>query len=281
MVVMSPTEHDGHDPDAAPTTGATAVEGTGAHRHGRRYWVPAAAVAAAVVVIGGSVLVLGTRAAPTSVTAAAANTAPTSSQANPVTAAPGTVAGALSGKVMLQRFVDLVPRPGTLTHFVDLTHGGAPGPAQVVFNDGHGAAEIIVGMQTATTGRPALCPSGDVAGTTDHPAPASNAPALPPRGLPCTTLPGGTQLRVIQGPEYPNGHTPNATRWSVDVLRPDTIEVSIHEWNAPTEKGSAPSRAVPPLTIAELTTIATDPGWTSTVSPDVAARAAALHVPNN
>jgi len=152
---MSPTEHDGHDPDAAPTTGATAVEGTGAHRHGRRYWGPAAAVAAAVVVIGGSVLVLGTRAAPTPVTAAAGNTAPTSSQANPITAAPTTVAGALSGKVMLQRFVDLVPRPGTLTHFVDLSHGGAPGPAQVVFNDGHGAAEIIVGMQTATTGRPA------------------------------------------------------------------------------------------------------------------------------
>ena len=156
---MSPTEHDGHAPDAAPTTGATAVEGTGAHRHGRRYWVPAAAVAAAVVVIGSSVLVLDTRTAPTPVTAAAANTAPTSSQANPVTAAPTTVAGALSGKVMLQRFVDLVPRPGTLTHFVDLSHGGAPGPAQVVFNDGHGAAEIIVGMQTATTGRLALCPA--------------------------------------------------------------------------------------------------------------------------
>lgn len=157
---------------------------------------------------------------------------------------------------MLQRFVDLLPRPGTLTHFVDLSHEN-PGPVQVVYDDGHGAAAIIAGMY-----------------------PSTNLPCASQAGDTCSTRPDGTKVRIHQGPEYPSGHAPNATSWSVDILRPDEVTVSIHEWNAPTEKGSAPSRAVPPFTIAELTAIATNPSWTPDVSLDLAVRAATLYVPD-
>jgi len=221
----------------------------------RRHWMPVAAGIAVLVLIGGGATLLHSQNSPTSETAAA--TAPSTSTQVPHTSAPAPVPDSLAGKITLQRFIDLLPRPGKLTQFVDLSRGNS-GPVQVVYDDGHGAAEIIAGMH-----------------------PSANLPCGSRPGDTCSTRPDGTQVRVHQGPEYPNGHTPNATTWSVEILRPDKVSVSIEEWNAPTEKGSAPSRAEPPFTIAELTAIVTAQSWTTAVSPDLAARAATLYVPDS
>jgi len=263
-MIMHRTEDDLHANYADPPVDPGAVNRLThqiaelrAPRRGRR-WMPVTAGIAVLVLIGGGATLLHSQNSPASETAAAS--APSTSTQVPHTSAPAPVPDSLAGKIMLQRFIDLLPRPGKLTQFVDLSHGGSPGPVQVVYDDGHGAVEIIVGMYPSATG---CSPCANRAGDT------------------CSTRPDGTQVRIHQGPEYPNGHTPNATTWSVDILRPDKIAILIHEWNAPTEKGSPPSRAVPPFTIDELTTIATDPSWTPTVPPQLAARAATLYVPES
>lgn len=263
--MMPRSDTDLYDHYAQPPVDPAAVDrlndliadlGVGSPR--RRPWVPVAAAIAVVILIGGGAAALQSHTSPTPETAA--TTPPNTTSA---TAVPGDGPGPTFGKITLQRLVDLLPRRGRLTNFVDLSRGNVRS-AQVVYDDGHGAAEILIGTFTP-------------AATT---TPAADLPCGERGGFTCSTLPDGTAIRVHQGPEYPNGHTPNATSWSVDILRPGKVVVTIAEWNAPTEKGSAPTRAQPPFTIAELTTIATSPTWTTTDSPNLIARAATLDVPN-
>lgn len=270
---MARTEDDLHAHYANPPVDPTAVDRltdhvttlvAGTHHH-RRGWVPAAATIIVVILLGGAVAALQAQSHPSPESAA---TTPTvTSPSSTRTSTSTTASTATTGQVTLQRFIDLAPRPGTLTNFVGST--GSDGLAQVVYDDGHGAAQITVRMTappsyTVVSSSPPTSPGSPCGG--------SNSPT-------CTTSPDGTTIVVSQGLEYPNGHTPNATRWSVDIQRPDKVTVAIQEWNAPTQKGTAPTRSEPPFTIAELTTIATSPTWTTTVTPALASRAAALIIP--
>lgn len=263
--MMPRSETDLYDHYAQPPVGPAAVDRLNDRiaeldvgSSGRQPWVPAAAAIAVVILIGGGAAALQSHTPPTPETAA--TTPPATASA---TSVPSDGPGPTFEKITLQRLVDLLPRPGTLTNFVDLSRGNLRS-AQVVYNDRHGAAEILIGTFTPTADS----------------TPAADLPCGERGGFTCSTLPDGTAIRVHQGPEYPHGRTPNATSWSVDILRPGKVFVPIAEWNAPTEKGSPPTRAQPPFTISELTTIATSPTWTTKDSPDLIARAATLDVPN-
>jgi hypothetical protein len=261
---MARTEDDLHahyaDPPVDPTAVARLTEHataltTGTHHH--RRWVPAAAALAVVILIGGGAAVLQAQKDPTP--ESAATTPPVPSTTTTTSPAPAPTEPTV-GQLTLQRFLDLAPRPGTLTNLVDLSLVNF-GTVQLVYDDGHGPAQIDVSVTTTGTGTDLPC--GAVGGFT------------------CSTLPDGTLMRVHQGPEYPNGHTPNAARWSIDILSPGKVGVYLDEWNAPTEKGTDPTRADPPFTIAELTTIATSPTWTTPTTPDLATRAATLPLPRS
>lgn len=256
---MVRTEDDLHDHYANPPVDPRAmgrltdhVTALAADGHRRRRWVPAAAAVAVVVLIGGGAAVLQSQKSPTPESAATTPPVPSSSSA------PAPVTPTV-GQLTLQRLVDLFPRPGALTQLVDLSQANF-GTVQVVYDDGHGAAEISLDVTT----------TGAVVGTN---LPCGAA------GDTCTTLPDGTLIRVHQGPEYPRGHTPNATNWAVDILSPGKVGMHLDEWNAPTEKGTDPTRAEPPFTIAELTAIVTSPTWTTPATPDLASRAATLPLP--
>ncbi|MFJ2958440.1 hypothetical protein [Streptomyces sp. NPDC087270] len=119
--------------------------------------------------------------------------------------------------------------------------------AQVVFDDGHGPAEISVVVQ-ARSGAPADC--GAARAAHDY----------------CrqTTVPGGT-LTVWKGYEYPD-HRADTREWMAEFHRKDGALVSVTEWNAPAEKDAPVSRPTPPLSTSRLAAIATAPVWAKVIA---------------
>jgi hypothetical protein len=77
---------------------------------------------------------------------------------------------------------------------------------------------------------------------------------------------GDGHALVRQGHQYDDGRQPNAAEWSVDLVRPDGVMVSIFEYNAPRPKGAAISRSAPPFTPEDLMTWAGNDAWQTTIS---------------
>ncbi|WP_433891538.1 hypothetical protein [Streptomyces sp. CA-111067] len=123
--------------------------------------------------------------------------------------------------------------------------------AQLVFDDGHGPAEVSVVLQTQSD-VPQNCAAAHAAG--DY----------------CrqTTVHGGT-LTIWKGWEY-SDHRNNTKEWMAEYRHQDGAQVSVSEWNAPSEKDVPASRPNPPLTAARLASIATAPAWNKVlaVTPD-------------
>jgi hypothetical protein len=157
----------------------------------------------------------------------------------------------LTPQAALQTLIDLLPRPGAVTSMTGRLAGGAL--AEMVYDDGHGAAKVAVGV---------LVGAGWVC-------------LQPTQTTTCSSLPDGSKLSVYQDFEYP-AQQKGATEWLVAVLRPDNVQIQISEWNAPSSKDSPTSRATPPFSISELTTIATNPLWTTMITPELADRSANL-----
>lgn len=163
-----------------------------------------------------------------------------------------------SPQLLAVTLTDLLPRPGTITSRAGIARSGLVA-ANLVYNDGHGAAQISLSLGA---GVGTFC--------TQNPRPTS-----------CQILPDGTVLFVYQGSEYPaRPQNPGATKWSVTATRGDGISVEISEWNAPTEKGTQASRPEPPLTIPELTSIARNPRISATADPAAVAAASSLFTPS-
>jgi hypothetical protein len=169
---------------------------------------------------------------------------------------------AMTPQLLLQRTLDLLPgKPATHTY----TGRAFPGwvGAEFIYDDGNGAAQVDVSMGFTEDGVHAAQP----------PCQASDAG--------CSVLADGSHLQVFRGPEYSQGHLPyNATEWSIDLVRADGVEVSISEWNSAQEKDSPITRAEPPLSVAELTTIARSAEFSPQVSRADADKAANLFVPD-
>ncbi|GAA1256168.1 hypothetical protein GCM10009665_53300 [Kitasatospora nipponensis] len=129
------------------------------------------------------------------------------------------------------------------------TDGGAralPPHADVVLDDGHGAAVISIGFTRYAPG-----------GGTDFAA-CPDATLVPVDACTASTLADGSTLVLLQGYEYPDRHVPTK-RWDAMLLHPDGGLVTLTEWNAPAEKDAAVTRDEPPLTLAQLTAVVGDP----------------------
>jgi hypothetical protein len=174
--------------------------------------------------------------------------------------APTTVP--MTPQALLQTALDTLPRPGTTARYEgNLGDGGVN--ASFVYDDGHGAAQIDVGMAW---------------GTPTKLQPHALEPITPcDAGIDgCRILADGTHVQIRQGQQYQDGRQPNTTEWSIDLVRADGVEVTIYEWNAPQPKDAALTRDKPPFTIDELITWAGSADWRLQISADRADASAQL-----
>jgi hypothetical protein len=119
----------------------------------------------------------------------------------------------------------------------------------IVINDGHGPALVSVAVNYRT---PWETPVGCM---DDTPPPSASAT--------CTETSNGNQVLTDKTYEYPAAPSRGAREWVAEVWRPIQVAVDIHEWNSPSEKDAATTRAEPPLSLAEMTDIAENPAWTA------------------
>ncbi len=186
-----------------------------------------------------------------------AGTGPTSAPSH-VHRASAPAMQSISPQLLAERAIKLLPHNGTIT---DL-HGRATAGdvmAEFVYDDGNGAAQIEVSMGFRQDGADGVDDSCN--------------PSDPVYTETCTTTRDGSHVGTfvaIRG----------TTQYSVYVVRPDHVQVSMTAFNAPQEKDVAPSRPAPPFSLARLTTFVSDPSWTPWVSPADNQAAANLFVPD-
>lgn len=230
----------------------------------RRRWIRGAEVGTTAVVLAGVAglvvaLIPARGSGPTTVSPA--GPAHRTTAAKPVKSLPTTVA--TTPQALLQIALDTLPRPGKTSHYSG-NFGTAFASAWFVYDDGHGAAAVTVAIQAPSS----------------EPHAAVITPCTP-RTAGCSVLADGSHVQVRQGKQYQDGRTPNSTEWDLDLVRTDGVEMSFIEWNAPAPKDAAPTRALPPFTIAELTRWADSPRFTTTISAGYANQTAHLFKPVN
>lgn len=239
------------------------VSGAIARGRRRRRWIRGAEVGTTAIVLAGVAgLVVALIPGGSSAPASAPPAGPvhrTTTAAKPARPKPTTVA--MTPQALLQTALDTLPRPGKTSHYAG-NFGTGFASAWFVYNDGHGTAAVTVAIQAPTSA----------------PHAAVITPCTP-RTAGCRPLADGSHVQVRQGTQYQDGRTPNATEWDLDLVRRDGVEVSFIEWNAPAPKGAAPTRALPPFTIAELTHWADSPRFTTTISAGYANQTAHLFKP--
>jgi hypothetical protein len=164
----------------------------------------------------------------------------------------------ISPQLLARTAIDLLPREGKIS---DL-HGRAMAGdvlAEFVYNDGNGAAQINVSIAFRQDGADGVDDSCN--------------PSDPVYAETCRTTPDGSRIGTFVA-------TRATTQYSVYVVRPDHVQVLMSAFNAVQEKDSAPTRSAPPLSIAQLTTLVSDPSWTPWVSAADNQAAANLFVPD-
>ncbi|MFD8811317.1 hypothetical protein ACFV23_07480 [Streptomyces sp. NPDC059627] len=122
--------------------------------------------------------------------------------------------------------------------------------AQLVYDDGHGAAAISISVNRVLPGgydaqQAVRCPD-KVYTPYDS----------------CTTshLPDASVVTVVKGYEYPDRRV-DTKLWTANLVTPDGHHVSISEWNAAAEKDAPISRQEPPLSAAPVWTLAGAKDW--------------------
>ncbi|MEV8091566.1 hypothetical protein [Streptomyces nigra] len=127
----------------------------------------------------------------------------------------------------------------------------APAPyARLVFDDGKGAAAVVVGLDRVEFGgqharQTVDCPDRTLV---RHDACVS------------TELPDGSLLKLFQGYVYGDGRA-KTKLWSADLVTPAGHHVFVNELNAAAEKDSPVTRSEPPLSTARLKELVTAPVW--------------------
>jgi hypothetical protein len=212
-----------------------------------------AAVTAGVAVLalaGGGGLLAATSGNGAGHTAATGTTTGVAAPALHNTASVASIAPSYTARQVENLLISMLPHGQISDRLGRGTEDTAP-YAQLVFDDGHGPAEVSVVLQTQSD-VPQNCTAADAAG--DY----------------CrqTTVHGGT-LTIWEGWEY-SDHRNNTKEWMAEYRHQDGALVSVSEWNAPSEKDAPASRPNPPLTATRLASIATAPAWNKVlaVTPD-------------
>ncbi|WP_020128054.1 hypothetical protein [Streptomyces sp. 303MFCol5.2] len=133
------------------------------------------------------------------------------------------------------------------------TNEDLPPLAVGVFDDGKGEGSVSVGLARIPANGGEITPS-----TAVMPCPDGEQTDLDS----CETelLPDGSALTVYQGYEYPDRRE-DTKAWGADLVTPAGHHVSVIEWNAAAEKGKPVTRPKPPLTTAQLKTLAAASEW--------------------
>jgi hypothetical protein len=149
---------------------------------------------------------------------------------------------------MVQALSALLPR-GSISEVAQPPAGrppvaaGVPTHAQVLFDDGHGATQVQVTLNNQTP--VPLCPDSAY-----HPYSECTH----------TAQSGGAQLSIDISPVTDT--SPSAIkRWTALYTAPDGRQVFVSETNARTDKDTAPTRSVPPLSTKRLAAIAASETW--------------------
>lgn len=154
-------------------------------------------------------------------------------------------------QALLQTALDTLPRSGTTTGYSGSAGTGSVS-AEFTYDDGRGGAAVIVALQYPVPGASVKesspivpCAAGDEG---------------------CAVLADGSHALIRQGHQYSDARQPNATEWSVDLVRADGVMISIFEYNAPQPKAAPISRAQPPFTTTQLVTWAASGAWQTAIS---------------
>ncbi|CAL9470248.1 hypothetical protein [Streptomyces sp. enrichment culture] len=180
-----------------------------------------------------------------------------SSVASRATAGASASAAAepVSGDAILKSLKELLPA-GKFSGEDARGSGEKPGPyAQVVFDDGEGAAAISLGFgrvepEGAEVGQLTQCPDQTF---------------VPYDSCDSSRLDDGSTLRLLQGYEYPDRRV-DTKLWSADLVTAEGQHVSVSEWNSSAQKGAPVTREDPPLSTEALKKLVTADVWRDVVA---------------
>ncbi|MFC8222677.1 hypothetical protein ACFUTY_31450 [Streptomyces sp. NPDC057362] len=180
-----------------------------------------------------------------------------SSVASRATAGASASAAAepVSGDAILKSLKELLPA-GKFSGEDARGSGEKPGPyAQVVFDDGEGAAAISLGFgrvepKGAEVGQLTQCPDQTF---------------VPYDSCDSSRLDDGSTLRLLQGYEYPDRRV-DTKLWSADLVTAEGQHVSVSEWNSSAQKGAPVTREDPPLSTEALKKLVTADVWRDVVA---------------
>ncbi|WP_121717323.1 hypothetical protein, partial [Streptomyces sp. E5N91] len=161
----------------------------------------------------------------------------------------------VSGDAVLKSLKELLPE-GEFSGEDARGSGAKPGPyAQVVFDDGEGAAAISLGFGRVEPG------SSQVGQLTQCP----DRTFVPYDSCDSSRLADGSALRLLQGYEYPDRRV-DTKLWSADLVTAEGQHVSVSEWNSSAEKGAPITREDPPLSTEALKKLVTADVWRDVVA---------------
>ncbi|MFA3875129.1 hypothetical protein ABS735_15755 [Streptomyces sp. MMCC 100] len=161
----------------------------------------------------------------------------------------------VSGDAILKSLKELLPE-GEFSEVDVRGSGEKPGPyAQVVFDDGQGAAAISLGFGRVEPGSPQV---GQLTQCPDE-------TFTPYDDCHSSRLDDGSTLRLLQGYEYPDRRV-DTKLWSADLVTADGQHVSVSEWNSSAEKGAPITREDPPLSTEALKKLVTADVWRDVVA---------------
>ncbi|MEV6765268.1 hypothetical protein AB0N16_32435 [Streptomyces sp. NPDC051105] len=126
--------------------------------------------------------------------------------------------------------------------------------AQVVYDDGHGAAAISVAVNRVLPG------GSDARQAVQCP----DKVYIPYDSCATSHLSDASVVTVIKGYEYPDRRV-DTKLWTANLVTPDGHHVSVSEWNAAAEKDAPISREEPPLSAARLKVLAAAKDWRGVV----------------
>ncbi|MBA2808674.1 hypothetical protein E0500_015025 [Streptomyces sp. KM273126] len=219
----------------------------------RRATVAGGVAGVALAGVGGALLVPWGGGGDGESVAAAAPTPKPSASAS-VSASPTPARQPMSGDELLRTLKRLLPE-GKFSREDSRGTGAEFGPyAQLVYDDGKGAAAIGISMGRIEPGsqqarQVTTCPAEEL---------------IPHDACSTSRLPDGSLLMLFQGYEYPDRRV-DTKRWNAELVSPEGHHVSLTEWNAEAEEDAPVTRPDPPLSTEQLKKVVTAKDWRTAV----------------